>query len=120
CNSAPDSPHVWIECANMYAEKGEEGREKARGLLEQALTHIPNHVDLWMTAAGMETTIFGRCAVYKRGLEKVPESVLMWRELIQLEQDQNSAVRLLRAAVKCVPSELNFWTTLAKLQPRFK
>lgn len=53
--------------------------------------------------------------ILRRGLENVPNSIRLWRELIELE-GESEAKTLLHKAVECVPHCLEMWLALAKLE----
>ena len=56
-----------------------------------------------------------KCKVLKRALEFVPNSELLWKELIELSSEGEARI-LLHKAVECIPSQLEFWLALAKLE----
>ena len=53
--------------------------------------------------------------VLLKALEMIPNSVVLWKEAISLEQEEN-AMLLLRRAVEQVPECVEFWLALAKLE----
>lgn len=53
--------------------------------------------------------------VLRKGLENIPESTRLWKELIELS-DTEEAKNLLYKAVECLPKEIDLWIGLAKLE----
>ena len=51
-----------------------------------------------------------------RALEFIPNSVVLWKEAVGLESEENAAL-LLRRAVEQVPESVELWLALAKLEP---
>lgn len=76
---------------------------------------MPNSVKIWLAAANKETDKTMKCKILKRALEFVPNSVDLWKELIELSSE-NEAKILLHKAVECIPTNLQLWLALAKLE----
>lgn len=56
-----------------------------------------------------------RSKVLRRALEHIPTEVEIWKELIQLENEDEAKI-LLKNAVACIPSSIDLWLALAKLE----
>lgn len=107
--SAEDNEDIWIECARL------ETQERAKQVLAKAVTLHPNSVKIWLAAAARETERVMRCKVLKRGLEFIPNSEQLWKELIELSTEAEAKV-LLHKAAECIPNKLEVWLALAKLE----
>lgn len=69
-----------------------------------------------MAAADKESERAQKKKVLKRALEHIPNQSKLWKELIELEEDEMEAKALLYKAVECVPKNLDMWLALAKLE----
>jgi len=79
------------------------------------VTIHPNSVKIWLASANKETDRVARCKILKRALEYIPNSDLLWKELIELSTEAEARI-LLHKAVECIPSKIEFWLALAKLE----
>lgn len=50
-------------------------------------------------------------------LERIPNSVVLWKHAISLETSQEDAKVLLRRAVELLPHSIELWLALARLEP---
>jgi pre-mRNA-processing factor 6 len=76
---------------------------------------MPNSVKIWLASANKEGDRAMKIKVLKRALEYIPNSELLWKELIELSSESEAKV-LLHRAVECIPTRLEFWLALAKLE----
>lgn len=57
---------------------------------------------IWLAAANKETDRAIKCKVLKRSLEFIPNSEMLWKELIELSSESEAKI-LLHKAVECIP-----------------
>src|ERR1700736_3615007 len=50
-------------------------------------------------------------------LEHIPNSVQLWKEMVNLESSHNDACSLLSRAVKVIPLSVELWLALARSHP---
>ena len=55
-------------------------------------------------------------SMFTVALELVPNSIEIWRTVIDLEKNENDARIMLSRAVECVPSSVDMWLALASLE----
>jgi len=92
-----------------------ETPEKAKSLLAKAIASIPKSERVWLAAAQREADKTMKIKILKRGLEFISNSSKIWKELVELV-DENEAKALLYRAVECLPTDLELWLALAKLE----
>ena len=68
-----------------------------------------------MHAANFEQEIPTRILILKKALNYLPDSPTIWKELIELV-NENEARTLLHKAVECIPENRDMWLALAKLE----
>lgn len=104
-----DSEDLWLEAARL------EPPEKAKGILAKAVTHLPKSVKIWKAAADKESDNGMKKKILKRALEYNSTDLDLWKQLIELETE-DEARELLHTAVKCIPNKLELWLALARLE----
>lgn len=109
CEMCPGSEDVWLEASRL--QKGED----AKGVLARGVAALPKSVKIWMHAANLETDENSKKRVLLRALERVPESVRLWKAVVDIS-DENDARILLSRAVECCPQHVELWLALAKLE----
>ena len=109
CELCPGSEDVWLEAARL--QKGEDGK----GILARGVAALPKSVNIWMQAAEMEADEAAKKRVLLRALERVPESVRLWKAVVDIS-NENDARILLSRAVECCPQHVELWLALAKLE----
>ena len=76
---------------------------------------MPASEKLWIFAARRETENKDmKSKILRKGLENIPTSVKLWRELIEIES-MDEAKNLLYKAVESLPKEIDLWLALAKI-----
>jgi hypothetical protein len=53
----------------------------------------------------------------KLALEFIPNSVRIWKAAVEMEEDEEDARLMLSRAVECVPTAVELWLALARLEP---
>lgn len=109
CVQFPHNEDVWFEAARLQEPS------KAKAFLAKAVSNMPQSKRLWLLGAQTEKEIPLRTKVLRRALEHIPTEVDIWKELIQLENEEEAKL-LLRRAVTCIPSSTELWLALAKLE----
>jgi pre-mRNA-processing factor 6 len=104
-----DSEDLWLEAARL------ETPDKCRAVLATAATKMPQSVKIWLAAASKEMDKAIKIKILRRALQYVPHSVKLWKELIELEGEDETKSLLYRA-VECCPHSLEMWLALAKLE----
>lgn len=72
-------------------------------------------VNLWLKASELEVSANKKKLILRKSLEFVPNSVVLWKAAIELENANDAKVMLYRA-VECVPQSVDMWLALAKLE----
>jgi pre-mRNA-processing factor 6 len=93
----PDNEDVWSEAIRL-AEYNSK-----KDLSVRAIKGCPKSIKLWIIAARLETETDRKVKVLKKGLQMVPQSEKLWRELIDLSSGDEEAKEFLKSAVECVP-----------------
>ena len=106
CENCPKNESVWLEAIHLH------DAANAKILLANAVAQNPRSVKLWQAAADVDK----KRHVLWRALEFIPNSVVLWKEAVGLESEENAAL-LLRRAVEQVPESVELWLALAKLEP---
>jgi pre-mRNA-processing factor 6 len=98
---------------------------------------LPQSVKIWLKAADLESEVKAKKRVLRKGmqnrhqgsdydtitdiiyflaLEYIPNSVKLWKEVVNLEDDPDDARILLGRAVEVIPQSVELWLTLARLE----
>jgi pre-mRNA-processing factor 6 len=97
---------------------------------------LPQSVKIWLKASDLETDVKAKKRVLRKGeghrhhdtarmeeliranvaLEYIPNSVKLWKEVVNLEDDPDDARILLGRAVEVIPQSVELWLTLARLE----
>ncbi|QDZ22821.1 pre-mRNA splicing factor [Chloropicon primus] len=121
CAACPKSEDIWLHASLLQQTQEEKKICVARGLAQ-----IPKSVKLWLEAARLEETAPGtetgggdsnqaQRRVLRKALERLPNSVRLWRALVDLSTEEDARI-LLRRAVECCPQHKELWLALAKLE----
>jgi pre-mRNA-processing factor 6 len=104
------SEDVWLEAARLLPN------DIAKGIVSQAVKHLPNSVKIWIKAADLESAdLKAKRKVLRKALEQVPNSVRLWKAAIELEEEEDAKIMLSRA-VECCPQSVELWLALARLE----
>ena len=109
CELCPGSEDLWIEAARLQTP------ENAKGILARGVAALPDSVNIWMHAANLESDAAAKKRVLLRALERIPESVRLWKAVVEIS-DENDARILLSRAVECCPQHVELWLALARLE----
>lgn len=109
CSNCPKSEDMWLESIRV------NDPANARVVAAQAVDRLPASVKIWQAAADLENEDGARKKVLRKALMEVPQSVELWKQLVNMEED-HEARELLREAVKCVPLSVDLWLALARLE----
>lgn len=109
CEDNPKSEDLWLEAARLQPP------DTARGVIAQAVRHIPTSVRIWIRAADLETETKAKRRVYRKALEHIPNSVRLWKAAVELEEPEDARI-LLSRAVECCPTSVDLWLALARLE----
>ncbi|OMO60731.1 RNA-processing protein, HAT helix [Corchorus capsularis] len=112
CQNWPKNQDIWLEA--LQAGMSRRGKRDPR-----AMKAMPNASKLWLQAVMLERDAGVKNRVLRRGIENIPNSVMLWRALIEMVDEENIelAVLLLNKAVECCPTHVDFWLALARLLP---
>lgn len=105
----PESEDIWMETARLAPVS------QAREMLLRATAALPHSIKLWIALASKSLTDTEKLSTLRQGLEINPESVRLWKEVIQ-SAPLDDARMYLRKAVTCVPQSLELWLALARLE----
>ncbi|XP_034238152.1 pre-mRNA-processing factor 6 [Thrips palmi] len=109
CEVNQKSEDLWLEAARLQPP------DTARGVIAQAVRHIPTSVRIWIKAAALETETKAKRRVYRKALEHIPNSVRLWKAAVELEEPEEARI-LLSRAVECCPTSVDLWLALARLE----
>lgn len=77
----------------------------------------PTSIELWLRASEIETQVKAKRAVLRKGLERIPNSVRLWKAAVELEDPEDARVLLSRAVdPECCPTAVDLWLALARLE----
>ena len=107
--ACPTSEDVWVEAVRLQTA------ENAKSVIARGVTANPLSVKLWMEAMRLETTPMAKSRVLRKGLERVPTSVVMWKAAVDVAGEDDARVLLARA-VECCPQHAELWLALARLE----
>lgn len=105
----PDSEDIWMETARLAPIS--LGKE----ILLRATAALPHSLKLWIALAAKASSEAEKLSTLRQGLEINPESVRLWKEVIQSAPPEDARMYL-RKAVTCVPQSLELWLALARLE----
>lgn len=103
------SEDVWLEAVRL------EPNELSKGVVAQAIKHLPQSVRLWIKAADLEDEVAAQKRVFRKALEYIPNSVRLWKAAVELEDPEDAKILLTRA-VECCPQSVELWLALARLE----
>jgi pre-mRNA-processing factor 6 len=109
CNACPANQDVWLEAARLHPPN------VAKTILAAAARRIPHSVPLFLKASELETHPEAQRGVLRKGLEMNPNSVVLWKAAIELEEEGDARI-LLAVAVEKVPHSVEMWLALARLE----
>ncbi|RVX20239.1 Protein STABILIZED 1 [Vitis vinifera] len=110
----PKHPPGWIAAARLEEVAGKI--QAARQLYtKDGVKAISNSVKLWMQAAKLEHDDVNKSRVLRKGLEHIPDSVRLWKAVVELANEEDARL-LLQRAVECCPLHVELWLALARLE----
>ena len=109
CNACSTNQDVWLEAARLHPPN------VAKTILAAAARRIPHSVPLFLKASELETHPEAQRGVLRKGLEMNPNSVVLWKAAIELEEEEDARI-LLAVAVEKVPHSVEMWLALARLE----
>ncbi|PRQ24673.1 putative PRP1 splicing factor, tetratricopeptide-like helical domain-containing protein [Rosa chinensis] len=109
CEECPKSEDVWLEACRLASPDGTKAVVVAR------VKSIPNSVKLWMQAAKLEHDDSNKSRVLRKGLEHIPDSIRLWKAMVELANEEDARL-LLQRAVECCPLHIELWLALARLE----
>lgn len=111
CELCPGSEDVWLEAARLQANMA-----SSRSVLARGVASLPRSVRLWLQAARLEAPdAAAQSRVLRKALERVPDSVRLWKAAVELAPEADARVLLARA-VECCPQHTELWLALARLE----
>ncbi|KAL7639680.1 UNVERIFIED_CONTAM: hypothetical protein RMT77_010183 [Armadillidium vulgare] len=109
CEMCPKSEDVWLEAARLQTP------EMAKSVIAQAVQTLPYSPRIWIKGADLETELKAKKRVYRKALEQIPNSELLWKLAVELEEEEDAKI-LLSRAVECCPTSVDLWLALARLE----
>ncbi|CAI5757215.1 unnamed protein product [Candida verbasci] len=110
CDKIPRNEELWLENIRL----NESDRTLTAKLIKQALKYNKLSEKLWLKSFEFELDPISKKKVLMKGLEELPDSVDLWRHLIELEKDSELVRKLLLKAVDLC-NHWEFWTALINL-----
>ncbi|CAN6333107.1 unnamed protein product [Urochloa humidicola] len=111
CEECPKNEDVWLEACRLASPEPDE----AKAVIARAVMAMPNSVKLWLQAAKLETSDLNKSRVLRKGLEHIPDSVRLWKAIVELANEEDARL-LLHRAVECCPLHVELWLALARLE----
>lgn len=113
CNRVPRKEDVWLESVNIH-QASSESSKLCKGIISEALRYNPTSEKLWLRAYDLENSsdAFAKRKVLMKALEEIPNSVEIWKLMIEQEDSIEDVKKLLSKAIEFCPKEWNFWLTL--------
>ncbi|KAF9486850.1 TPR-like protein [Pleurotus eryngii] len=102
CEMCPKSEDIWLEAAGL------DNNNDAKVVLANAVQHV--------TAADLESDAQSKKRVVRKALEHIPNSVLLWKQTVNLETSVVDTRILLSRAVEVIPVSVDLWLALARLE----
>ncbi|KAG5221097.1 Pre-mRNA-processing factor [Salix suchowensis] len=145
CEMCPKSEDVWLEAARLHvrlhtvllmcvSDITMKNNNDAKVVLANAVQHVSQSVKIWLAAAELESDAKSKKRVLRKGaalhmtniskhhsfipiaLEHIPNSVLLWKQTVNLETSAVDARILLSRAVEVIPLSVDLWLALARLE----
>lgn len=118
CHKIPRNEDIWLESIRIH-QNSAEGTRMCKMICGEGLKYNRNSEKLWLKAKSLEhpLDILSQRKVLMKALEAIPNSVTIWKALIELEKDEEDAKKLLSKAVELCPKEWDFWVPLINLSP---
>ncbi|CCE73277.1 Piso0_000308 [Millerozyma farinosa CBS 7064] len=113
CNKVPRKEHIWLESINIHRISS-EGSKLCKGIISEALRYNSTSEKLWLKAYELENSsdAFAKRKMLMNALEEIPNSVEIWKLMIEQEDSIEDVKKLLSKAIQFCPKEWNFWLTL--------
>ncbi|KAH0978655.1 hypothetical protein GBA52_005832 [Prunus armeniaca] len=116
CEECPNSVDVWLEACRIAianARSSPNSNEAGKAVIACGLKLIPNSVKLWMQAANLEHDDSNKSRVLSRGLQHIPDSVLLRKAVVELataaksneEEEEENANARQSMNLSCEPCE---------------
>jgi len=109
CDKNKKSEDLWLQAVRLHPP------DMGKKIVAMAVTHLPQSVRIWLSAAELETELKAKRKVLQKALTNVPRSVKLWKEAVNLEEPEE-ARKLLTRAVECCSSSTELWLALSKLE----
>ncbi|XP_074288662.1 protein STABILIZED1-like isoform X1 [Silene latifolia] len=109
CEECPKSEDIWVEACRLA------NPDEAKAVIFRGVKAIPSSVKLWLEAANLERDDVNKSKVIRKGLEHNPESVRLWKAVVELANEEDARL-LLQRAVECCPLHVELWLALARLE----
>ncbi|XP_019193980.1 PREDICTED: protein STABILIZED1 [Ipomoea nil] len=109
CEECPKSEDVWLEACRLASPS------EAKAVIASGVKVNPTSVKLWLQAAKLEEDDVNKSRVLRKGLEHIPDSVRLWKAVVELANEEDARL-LLQRAVECCPLHVELWLALAKLE----
>eukprot|EP00747_Dinoflagellata_sp_TGD_P155376 gnl/TRDRNA2_/TRDRNA2_177576_c0_seq1.p1 gnl/TRDRNA2_/TRDRNA2_177576_c0~~gnl/TRDRNA2_/TRDRNA2_177576_c0_seq1.p1 ORF type:complete len:636 (-),score=14.38 gnl/TRDRNA2_/TRDRNA2_177576_c0_seq1:929-2836(-) len=107
--NCPKNEEVWIEAARL------QNLNVAKDLIDLGVVILPKSVNLWLQAAKLHHDPAKKSAVLRKAVEKNPDSVVLWKNMIDLANEEEARI-LFSYAVNCCPRNVELWIALARLE----
>ena len=111
CEKCTDNEDMWLEAVRLHP------KNKAKGILGQAVRFIPKSTDIWRKASELEDNTNEKKKILRKALELLPDSLELWKDIMNLETEEQLVIPLLKQAIEAIPSGIDFYLALYSLQP---
>ncbi|KAJ8548271.1 hypothetical protein K7X08_030740 [Anisodus acutangulus] len=91
CEECPKNEDVWLETCRLANPL------EAKTVIAQGVKANHNSVKLWMQASKLEEDTTNKSHVLRKGLEHIPDSVRLWKAVVELAKEEDARLWLQRA-----------------------
>ena len=110
----PKHPPGWIGAARLEEAAGD--MHTARQLIQKGCKECPKNEDVWLEACRLVNSNKEEAsAVIAMGVKAMPNSVKLWMQAAELEQDDVKKSRVLRKGLEHVPDSVRLWKAAVEL-----
>lgn len=103
----------WIAAARLEEVAGK--MVAARRIIAEGCQNCPTSDEVWRESARLNTPENAR-VVLADAVRHIPQSVNIWLDATDLEQDVNSKKRVLRKALEYIPNSVKLWKRMVSLE----
>ncbi|GKV34271.1 hypothetical protein SLEP1_g42655 [Rubroshorea leprosula] len=109
CEEYPKIEDMWLEACRLAKP------DDAKAVIARGVKSVPNSVKLRLQGVKLEHDDVNKSRVLRKGLEQIPDSVRLWKAVVELAKEEDARL-LLHRVVECCLLHVELWLALAKLE----